>query len=72
MKNRITVREARATISKILASGKTVSIGPHYGDLRGFIVGIAKHDQYDKAQEKKALSEAKRAFTEAWIAEAQK
>ena len=68
---RTSVREARRTLSQILNSGKTATIGPTYGSARGFIVSIPQHADYNHAEKKKALSEAKRQFTAAWIAEAQ-
>lgn len=70
MSQRISVREARRTISTILASGKAVTVGPHYGSARGFIVGIPAHQEYDQEAKRKALKAAKAAFTAAWIEEA--
>jgi hypothetical protein len=69
--NRLTVREARRTISTILVSGKTVHVGDNYGRLRGFIVGLPDHEPYNAAEKKKALREAKLQFQKAWIEEAQ-
>jgi len=71
MTNRMSVREARANISTIMRSGKTVTIGHHYGKLRGFIVGVPEHKDWDNAEKRKALKAAKAAFTAAWIAESQ-
>jgi hypothetical protein len=67
--NRITVREARKNISKLLASGKTVAVGHHYGELRGFIVGVPEHGAWNHDEKRKALKHAKARFTEAWIRE---
>jgi hypothetical protein len=69
---RITIREARKTISRILTDAETVAIGDNYRTARGFIVGIPKHDPWNKVAKKKALSAAKAAFTEAWITESQR
>jgi hypothetical protein len=60
--NRIPVREAGKQISVILASGKTVSIGHRYGTVRGFIVAVPAHNEWDDKERKKALREAKLAF----------
>jgi hypothetical protein len=69
---RVSVREARRTISQTLNAGKTVTIGPTFGSAHGFLVGIPKHDGRDRTQKKKAISEAKRNFTAAWIQETQR
>ena len=69
---RITVREARRDISKIMSEGKTVAVGDSWNTLRGFIVGVPPHDRWDNTAKRKALRDAKAKFTAAWIAEAQK
>jgi hypothetical protein len=67
---RQTVREARRLFSRTMAAGNTVAVGDHYGTLRGFIVGVAKHNSsWNNTEKKKALKAAKAAFTAAWIAE---
>lgn len=68
-KQRISVRDARKEISNILGSATTARVGPQYGELRGFVVGVPKHDHWNADQKKKALKAAKAAFTAAWIAE---
>ena len=70
MTNRTAVREARRTLSAILASGKTVAIGGPY-ELRGFIVGLPPHSRWNTAEKRKAIAAAKNAFAEAIRAEAQ-
>jgi hypothetical protein len=67
--NRITVREARRGISKILTSGQTIIIGKHYGELRGFVVPVPLHNSYDQKEKRKALKAAKAAFQAAFIEE---
>jgi hypothetical protein len=69
MTNRVAVREARASISKILNSGKTVTIGTRYGRAHGFLVGVPVHNDYDQGERRKALKAAKAAFTAAFIEE---
>jgi hypothetical protein len=69
MTDRLSVREARRTISKILAEGKTVSIDPTYRSLRGFIVGVPAHDAWNAKEKRKALQTAKKAFRAAIAAE---
>jgi len=68
---RQSVRQARASISKTLASGKTVAIGNQYRELRGFIVGVPPHNEHSRDERRKALKQAKASFTAAWIAESQ-
>jgi hypothetical protein len=55
-RNRITVREARKSLSKTLAEGRTVSIGDNRSTLRGFIVGVKPHNRFIPNEKKKALS----------------
>jgi hypothetical protein len=69
--NRLTVRQARTTMSTILKSGKTVAIGSQYGHLRGFIVGMPEHNTWNREERGIALKAAKAQFTKAWIAESQ-
>lgn len=71
MKTRTSVREARAGLSRILASGETVAVGDPYRSLRGFIVGIPPHHGYRLDERRKALKHAKAKFAKAWIAEHQ-
>jgi hypothetical protein len=64
---KLTLREARKQISKILAEGKTVTIARPYQPIRGFIVGVPEYENWNAAEKKKALKEAKARFTAAWI-----
>jgi hypothetical protein len=72
MTNRLPVREARTTMSKIMSEGKTATVGDSYNKLRGFILGVPPHNHWNHDEKKKALRAAKANFTKAWIAEAQK
>ena len=69
MRPRTSVREARRNISKILRSGETVSIGPEYGSVRGFIVGVPEHNAWNPSEKRAALKTARAAFLAAWTAE---
>jgi hypothetical protein len=71
MNKRITVREARRTLSQIMKRGDTVAIGHRYGEVRGFIVGVPEHYRHETDTLQNALKHAKAKFTAAWIAEAE-
>jgi antitoxin (DNA-binding transcriptional repressor) of toxin-antitoxin stability system len=62
----LTLREARRTISNIIAKGDTVTIAKPYGEVRAFIVPVPNHSSYDRAATNKALSAAKKSFLIAW------
>jgi hypothetical protein len=62
MSNRLPLRQARVGISAILSSGKTVAVGQRYQPLRGFVVGVPAHNEYNSAERRKALAAAKAAF----------
>jgi antitoxin (DNA-binding transcriptional repressor) of toxin-antitoxin stability system len=64
--NQTTLREARRTISKIIASGDTVTIARPYGEVRAFIVPVPAHNNYDRKQTIRALAQAKKSFLAAW------
>jgi hypothetical protein len=53
----------------ILDSGKTISIGKHYGPVRGFPVAVPAHNENDQKEKRKALKAAKAAFQAAFIEE---
>lgn len=66
---RITLREARVTISATLSAAKTATIGPRHGRVRGFIVGVETHNHWDHKARRAALRKAKAAFQEAFTEE---
>jgi hypothetical protein len=64
--NQLTLRKARSSISQILASGQTATIARPYESVRGFIVGVPKHERWNAAAKKNALRAAKQSFLKAW------
>lgn len=63
----ITLREARRTISKIIASGHTATIAKPYQEVRGFIVPIPTHDHWNTKAKRAAFKLARARFIKAWI-----
>lgn len=59
--NTITLREARANISKLLRAETATAISSGYGNLRGFIVPVPAWP-YGREQRKKALAKARALF----------
>jgi len=67
MKTRqLTLREARRTISKIIAAGDTVTIAKPYEHARAFIVPVTKHDKWDAKATRAAFKKARASFIDSW------
>jgi hypothetical protein len=68
---RISVREARKSISKILREGKVTAVGDLY-HLRGFIVPMPPHERWNPVKAHAAFNKARANFIDAWIDEQEK
>jgi len=57
--NQMTLRAARARLSKIIGEGAVVAIGRPYENIRAFIVPVPEHEYSIERAEKKALRQAR-------------
>jgi hypothetical protein len=58
---RVTVRDLRKNIKQFLDGSEAVAIGDYYA-LRGFVVPVPKHSNYNESDRAKAIRLAKAAF----------